>query len=145
VSIAGGLHGNRLRRHLEAVPGNVNCPHRGDPLGLLLRAAGPVAQGRAGQRRARTRRSRSGCPTAPWPRARRPSAVVAGNVETSQRLADTVLLALAELVDGLPAQGQGHHEQPRHRAARTGRTTRRSAAARARARGRRAHRACTSG
>ena len=39
--------------------------------------------------------------------ARRPSAVVAGNVETSQRVADTVLAALAQLVDGLPAQGQG--------------------------------------
>jgi N-methylhydantoinase B len=39
--------------------------------------------------------------------AQRPSAVVAGNVETSQRVADTVLLALAQVVDGLPAQGQG--------------------------------------
>jgi N-methylhydantoinase B len=39
--------------------------------------------------------------------ARSPSAVVAGNVETSQRLADTVLLALAQAVDSLPAQGQG--------------------------------------
>jgi N-methylhydantoinase B len=39
--------------------------------------------------------------------ARHPSAVVAGNVETSQRVADTVLFALAQLVDGLPAQGQG--------------------------------------
>jgi N-methylhydantoinase B len=38
--------------------------------------------------------------------ARSPSAVVAGNVETSQRLADTVLLALSGAVD-LPAQGQG--------------------------------------
>jgi len=38
--------------------------------------------------------------------ARRPAAVVAGNVETSQRVADTVLLALAQAVD-LPAQGQG--------------------------------------
>lgn len=38
--------------------------------------------------------------------ARRPSAVVAGNVETSQRVADTVLLALARCAD-LPAQGQG--------------------------------------
>ena len=36
-----------------------------------------------------------------------PAAVVAGNVETSQRIADTVLAALAQLVDGLPAQGQG--------------------------------------
>ena len=35
-----------------------------------------------------------------------PSAVVAGNVETSQRIADTVLLALAQVAD-VPAQGQG--------------------------------------
>ena len=38
--------------------------------------------------------------------ARPPSAVVAGNVETSQRIADTVLLALSEAAD-VPAQGQG--------------------------------------
>jgi N-methylhydantoinase B len=38
--------------------------------------------------------------------ARSPSAVVAGNVETSQRIADTVLLALHEIAD-IPAQGQG--------------------------------------
>ncbi|HEY7692517.1 MAG TPA: hydantoinase B/oxoprolinase family protein [Gaiellaceae bacterium] len=38
--------------------------------------------------------------------ARHPSAVVAGNTETSQRVADTVLLALARASD-VPAQGQG--------------------------------------
>jgi N-methylhydantoinase B len=38
--------------------------------------------------------------------AQPPSAVVAGNVETSQRIADTVLLALSEAAD-VPAQGQG--------------------------------------
>ncbi len=38
--------------------------------------------------------------------ATHPSAVVAGNVETSQRVADTVLLALSQATD-LPAQGQG--------------------------------------
>lgn len=38
--------------------------------------------------------------------AGKPSAVVAGNVETSQRVADTVLLALGQAID-LPAQGQG--------------------------------------
>lgn len=38
--------------------------------------------------------------------ARRPAAVVAGNVETSQRVADVVLAALARAVE-LPAQGQG--------------------------------------
>ncbi len=36
-----------------------------------------------------------------------PAAVVAGNVETSQRIADTVLLALSQAIDGLPAEGQG--------------------------------------
>jgi N-methylhydantoinase B len=38
--------------------------------------------------------------------ARAPSAVAGGNVETSQRIADTVLLALAQAAE-LPAQGQG--------------------------------------
>jgi N-methylhydantoinase B len=38
--------------------------------------------------------------------ARSPAAVVAGNVETSQRVADTVLLALSRAVE-VPAQGQG--------------------------------------
>ncbi|AHY47768.1 N-methylhydantoinase B/acetone carboxylase alpha subunit [Rubrobacter radiotolerans] len=38
--------------------------------------------------------------------ARRPSAVVAGNVETSSRIADTVLRALSQAAD-LPAEGQG--------------------------------------
>ncbi len=38
--------------------------------------------------------------------ARRPSAVVAANVETSQRIADTVLMAVSGLGD-VPAQGQG--------------------------------------
>jgi N-methylhydantoinase B len=38
--------------------------------------------------------------------AQSPSAVVAGNVETSSRIADTVLLALSEAAP-LPAQGQG--------------------------------------
>jgi N-methylhydantoinase B len=38
--------------------------------------------------------------------ARPPHAVVAGNVETSQRVADTVLAALADVAD-LPAAGQG--------------------------------------
>ena len=37
--------------------------------------------------------------------ARRPSAVVAGNVETSQRLADTVLDAFAQMTD-VPAAGR---------------------------------------
>jgi len=40
--------------------------------------------------------------------AKSPSAVVAGNVETSNRIADTVLAAFSGLApEGLPAQGQG--------------------------------------
>ncbi len=40
--------------------------------------------------------------------AKKPSAVVAGNVETSNRIADTVLAALSRFApDELPAQGQG--------------------------------------
>lgn len=39
--------------------------------------------------------------------AERPSAVVAGNVETSQRIADTVLLAFSRASDHIIAQGQG--------------------------------------
>src|SRR5207253_732134 len=39
--------------------------------------------------------------------ARFPSAVAAGNVETSQRIADTVFLALANGGLPVPAQGQG--------------------------------------
>jgi N-methylhydantoinase B len=41
-------------------------------------------------------------------RARRPAAVAAGNVETSQRITDVLFLALAEpLADRVPAQSQG--------------------------------------
>jgi N-methylhydantoinase B len=39
--------------------------------------------------------------------ARAPHAVAAGNVETSQRIADTIMLALAQAGAGLVAQGQG--------------------------------------
>lgn len=45
-------------------------------------------------------------PAASLVNARPPAAVAAGNVETSQRILDTVLLALAGVLD-LPAQGQG--------------------------------------
>jgi N-methylhydantoinase B len=45
-------------------------------------------------------------PAGSFVNASAPSAVAAGNVETSQRIADTVLLALSRLAS-LPAQGQG--------------------------------------
>jgi N-methylhydantoinase B len=46
--------------------------------------------------------------------ARPPAAVVAGNVETSQRIADTVLRALGPGARP-PRRGPGHDEQPRPR------------------------------
>ncbi len=70
--------------------------------------------------------------------AKKPSAVVAGNVETSNRIADTVLAALSRFApDELPAQGQGTMNNViigGSGARGWTRTTRRSAAARGRAR-----------
>ena len=101
----------------------------------------------AGIARARARWSR--------PRARsstrsRPAAVAGGNVETSQRITDVVLGALAQaLPDRHPGRQPGHDEQcdarrrgPAYRPARS-RTTKRSAAGWAAARTRRASAACT--
>src|SRR3989442_14292757 len=46
-------------------------------------------------------------------RPRRPAAVAAGNVETSQRIVDVLFLAMAEpLVDQVPAQSQGTMNNP---------------------------------
>jgi N-methylhydantoinase B len=47
-------------------------------------------------------------PSGSFVNATPPAAVAAGNMETSQRVADTVLLALSQAVD-VPAQGQGTH------------------------------------
>ena len=62
-----------------------------------------------------------------------PAAVAAGNVETSSRVADLVIAALAGARAG-PRPGPGDDEQPDPRRTRTSPTTRRSAAARAPAR-----------
>ena len=48
--------------------------------------------------------------------ARPPAAVAGGNVETSQRIVDALLRALAKAVSDAGSRGQrGHHEQPDHR------------------------------
>jgi N-methylhydantoinase B len=47
-------------------------------------------------------------PVGSFVNAQKPSAVAAGNMETSQRVADTVLLALSQVAN-VPAQGQGTH------------------------------------
>jgi N-methylhydantoinase B len=97
-----------------AVPGNVNCPFSVTrsacvfALRLLLPDDVPA---NAGTTAPLSIHAPAGCLV----NAERPSAVVAGNVETSQRIADTVLAALAEAGAGpggagvadLPAQGQG--------------------------------------
>ncbi|MCP9485721.1 MAG: hydantoinase B/oxoprolinase family protein [Gaiellaceae bacterium MAG52_C11] len=88
-----------------AAAGNVNCPLSVTrsacyfALKVLLPADVPA---NAGSQAPITVLAPEGCLV----NARRPSAVVAGNVETSQRLADTVLLALGQAAD-VPAQGQG--------------------------------------
>lgn len=90
-----------------AVAGNVNCP-------LPVAAAGVLYCFRclmpdevpmcAGSFRAITLIAPEGCLV----NARAPSAVAAGNVETSQRIVDAVFAALAEaLPDRIPAASQG--------------------------------------
>jgi N-methylhydantoinase B len=89
----------------DAVAGNVNCPlavtHSACyfALRVLLPSDVPANAGAYAPVAVRAPEGSLVC-------ARAPSAVVAGNVETSQRIADTVLLALGQAVD-LPAQGQG--------------------------------------
>ena len=88
-----------------AVPGNVNCPLAVArsacyfALRVLLPADVPANAGTYAPLTIEA-------PPGSLVNAQRPSAVVAGNVETSQRVADTVLAALANAVD-LPAAGQG--------------------------------------
>ncbi|WP_131787826.1 hydantoinase B/oxoprolinase family protein [Protofrankia symbiont of Coriaria ruscifolia] len=94
-----------------AVPGNVNCPRAVTrsaccfALRVLLPDDVPANDGTYAPLEVVTQ-------PGSLVDARRPSAVVAGNVETSQRIADTVLAALSQAVAAgadpvLPAQGQG--------------------------------------
>ena len=88
-----------------AVAGNVNCPIAvtRSACYFALRVVMPNDIPRnAGAYRPLTIRAPEGSVV----NAQRPSAVVAGNVETSQRIADVVLLALSQAAS-LPAQGQG--------------------------------------
>jgi N-methylhydantoinase B len=88
-----------------AVPGNINCPFAVTrsacyfALRVLLPSDVPTNAGTYAALDIRA-------PQGSLVDARPPSAVVAGNVETSQRIADVVLSALAQVAD-LPAQGQG--------------------------------------
>jgi N-methylhydantoinase B len=89
----------------DAVPGNVNCPlavTRSACYFAFKLLLGVKVPANAGTYAPITVLA----PPGSLVNVRRPSAVAAGNVETSQRIADTVLLALANIAD-VPAQGQG--------------------------------------
>lgn len=88
-----------------AVLGNVNCPlsvTRSAVFFVVRCLVGEDIPNNGGLHRAVTVRAPDGSVVnAPWPHA-----VAAGNVETSQRIADVLFLALAEAAD-VVAQGQG--------------------------------------
>jgi N-methylhydantoinase B len=89
-----------------AVPGNVNCPiavTRSAVLFVVRTLLPDDVPMNGGIPRAIHVTAPSGCLV----NARPPSAVAAGNVETSQRIADTVFRALAAGGCPVPAQGQG--------------------------------------
>jgi N-methylhydantoinase B len=89
-----------------AVPGNVNCPlavTRAAVLFVVRTLLGEDTPMNAGVARAVRVSAPAGCVV----NARWPSAVAAGNVETSQRIADVVFRALAAAGLAVPAQGQG--------------------------------------
>ena len=69
----------------DQVAGNVNCPLVGHALGLLLRAARRCCPPTSRPTPAPTRRSTIEAPEGSLVNAQSPAAVVAGNVETSQR------------------------------------------------------------
>jgi N-methylhydantoinase B len=105
VTIAGDAMTIDFAGTADAVRGNVNCPLAVTrsacyfALRVLLPGDVPANAGAYAPLAIRA-------PEGSLVNARRPSAVVAGNVETSQRIADTVLLALLGAAD-VPAQGQG--------------------------------------
>jgi N-methylhydantoinase B len=89
------------------VPGNLNCPLSVTAaavyyaLRCLLPAETPACAGAL-------ERMRLNAPAGCLVNARRPAATAAGNVETSQRIVDVVLRALADALPGLiPAASQG--------------------------------------
>src|SRR5438477_324666 len=89
-----------------AVRGNVNCPlavARSAVLFVVRTLLPEDVPTNGGVERAVRLTAPEGCLV----NARHPSAVAAGNVETSQRIVDTLFLALARGGIAVPAQGQG--------------------------------------
>jgi N-methylhydantoinase B len=106
VKIEGGVFHADFTGTAAAAPGNVNCPiavTRSAVLFVVRTLLPEDVPMNGGVPRAVVVTAPPGCLI----NARPPSAVAAGNVETSQRIADTVFRALAAGGCAVPAQGQG--------------------------------------
>ena len=106
VDIADGVFHVDFTGTAAAARGNVNCPlavARSAVLFVVHTLLAEDVPTNGGVQRAVRVTAPPGCIV----NARCPSAVAAGNVETSQRIADTVFLALAAGGIAVPAQGQG--------------------------------------
>jgi len=106
IAIEDGIFHADFTGTREAAPGNVNCPiavTRSAVLFVVRTLLPDDVPMNGGVPRAIHVTAPSGCLV----NARPPSAVAAGNVETSQRIADTVFRALAAGGCVVPAQGQG--------------------------------------
>jgi len=106
VDITDGVFHVDFTGTAQAARGNVNCPlavARSAVLFVVRTLLPEDVPTNGGVQRAVRVTAPPGCLV----NARYPSAVAAGNVETSQRIADTVFLALAAGGISVPAQGQG--------------------------------------
>jgi N-methylhydantoinase B len=106
VAIDDGIFHADFTGTRDAAPGNVNCPiavTRSAVLFVVRTLLPDDVPMNGGVPRAIHVTAPPGCLV----NARPPSAVAAGNVETSQRIADTVFRALAAGGCVVPAQGQG--------------------------------------
>ncbi len=106
VEIRDGVFHADFTGTAPAARGNVNCPiavTRSAVLFVVRTLLPDDVPTNGGVQRAIRVTAPPGCLV----NAERPSAVAAGNVETSQRIADTVFRALAEGGLAVPAQGQG--------------------------------------
>jgi len=106
VTIRDGIFHADFTGTRGAARGNVNCPiavTRSAVLFVVRTLLPDDVPMNGGVPRAIRVTAPAGCLV----NARRPSAVAAGNVETSQRIADTVFRALASAGCDVPAQGQG--------------------------------------
>jgi N-methylhydantoinase B len=106
IAIEDGIFHADFTGTREAAPGNVNCPiavTRSAVLFVVRTLLPDDVPMNGGVPRAIQVTAPPGCLV----NARPPSAVAAGNVETSQRIADTVFRALAAGGCVVPAQGQG--------------------------------------